>query len=608
MVRVPILLGAALLSLTATSCTSGGPAATPVASPAPHGKAVAAALAAFGDCAELTRTVRAEALTQVTAYGLQQQSFGLEDRAFGTGRAAQATSATSYSSLDSAKAVTAPLPQDVSGTTNQERGVDEPDLVKTNGRLMVIASGHSSHLKVLDITGDRPVQLADLVLHLDGATLMLDGDTLVAIGEAVRDGRVVTVAEVVDLSDPAAPRAVRRFRLDGSLVDGRFVNHRILLAISSQPHLAFTRPSKKVTSAAALKANQAVIAHATVNDLLPAVSVTPGGKTFRADCAKTLHTGVASGVGRTSLVTLDPDKADPTQHVTVIGDPTTVYAGTSALYLATTPVAGRTSFRVASTDLHGFDVTDPDHLRFLGSGEVEGSLPDQYALSEHKGYLRVATTVFGNGTDNRITILKPGGGVLTKVGQVGGLGLGEQTGGVRFLGDKGYVVTFVRLSDPLYVVDLSDPTRPALRGQLELTGFSSALFELGGDQLLGLGQGSGGRGGGTQASVFDVQDPTAPALLDKEVFGGSYSAAERDHHALLWWPKTRDVVMPLNNTAAVLHIGTDGTIARTGTIASHGGQLERAVVVGDLLYSVSESGVVTTPLERLTDQTWLPFL
>jgi uncharacterized secreted protein with C-terminal beta-propeller domain len=570
---------AVVLVLTA-GCTH--PAQRPP-KPVAHERPVAAALTAFGDCDALTAALRTEAVKEVDAYGLPA-SFSRND-----GRVYRFLDAVGRRSALVKAALGAAVPH--SGTTLQEADVDEPDSVKTGGSVMVVSTGSAATLEVLDVTRRRPARLGSLLLHLNRAQLLLDGDRVVALGQVYRGGRVVTVVEIVDISDPATPTAVRRFRLDGSLLDGRVLHGRVVVAVSSSPRLRFTHPAdgSAKEQARALAVNRAVARRATVDDLLPSVSVTPGGGSFRAGCTSALRPGVASGLQRTSLITLDPAKDRPTQHVTVVGSASTLYASGTALYLAT-QVAG-------TTDLHGFDVTRPDHLAYLGTGTVPGDLPDQYAMSEQDGYLRVATS---NGGDNRITVLKPTGGALKEVAHVGGLGVGQQLYGVRFLGDLAYVVTFRRL-DPLHVVDLSDPTRPVARGELTVPGYSSALYDLGNHLLLGLGQDLG-----SAASVFDTRDSLHPTLVSKLVLLG-YSAAETDHHALLWWPATRNLALPLGRDTAVLTVSSQGMLRRQGVVRGQGGQVLRTVVVGDLLYSVSERGLTTAPLERLDETTWLPF-
>ena len=216
----------------------------------------------------------------------------------------------------------------------------------------------------------------------------------------------------------------------------------------------------------------------------------------------------------------------------------------------------------ASTGIYGFDISDPEAPRYLGSGSVPGALVGQYAMSDLDGYLRVATTV-GRPTpapvdgeavpaqlsDNVLSVLQPRGGALVTVGSRHGLGEGEKIYGVRFMGDLAYVVTFDQ-TDPLYVLDLSNPDQPALAGQVSLSGYSSLLQPLSAGLLLGVGQSVGlqWRTEGLQLEVFNVADPSRPSLVSHEQVGdGAGSAAEYDPHALLWWPQDNLLVLPVDD-------------------------------------------------------------
>ena len=136
---------------------------------------------------------------------------------------------------------------------------------------------------------------------------------------------------------------------------------------------------------------------------------------------------------------------------------------------------------------------------------------------------------------------------LKQVGQVGGLGRGERIYAVRFIGDTGYVVTF-RQVDPLYTVDLSEPTDPKVVGELKVPGYSAYLHPVGEGLILGVGQDATeqGRLQGAQVSLFDVADLAAPRSLDRVAMGqGSSSEVEYDHHAFLSYEPTGLVVLPL---------------------------------------------------------------
>ena len=146
-----------------------------------------------------------------------------------------------------------------------------------------------------------------------------------------------------------------------------------------------------------------------------------------------------------------------------------------------------------------------------------------------------------------VTVLGTVGNQLVPVGQLSGLGSGQKIYSVRFVGDIGYIVTF-RQVDPLYTIDLSDPTAPKVAGQLELEGYSSYLHPLGNGLLLGVGQdvGANNEPSGAMLELFDVSDPAAPKLVQKTSLGqGSSSQVQYDHHAFLFWPATNLAVLPV---------------------------------------------------------------
>ncbi len=172
------------------------------------------------------------------------------------------------------------------------------------------------------------------------------------------------------------------------------------------------------------------------------------------------------------------------------------------------------------TEIHRFDVSDPDETAYTGSGAVDGYMLSQWSMSEHEGILRVASTTSPpfdptgeqqGESESYVTALATTGEKLTRVGRVGGLGRTEQIYAVRFMGDVGYVVTF-RQTDPLYTLDLSDPTEPRVVGELKIPGYSAYLHPVGEGLLLGVGQDAdaSGQTQGLQASLFDVSDPAEP--------------------------------------------------------------------------------------------------
>jgi hypothetical protein len=323
----------------------------------------------------------------------------------------------------------------------------------------------------------------------------------------------------------------------------------------------------------------------------------------------------------------------------VVADGATLYANGDRTYVTTQPWAqwrrqpwparGPQSLRPGPTDraqqdrtvVHAF-ATAADGVRYLGSGSVDGTLLGQYALDEHEGRLRVATTERpvravrppvvrpsrevapdGSGdtptgsdaavapavTSSTVTVLELRGDRLERVGRVSGLGPGETIHGVRFAGPLAYVVTF-RQTDPLFVVDLADPARPRVAGELKVLGYSAYLHPLGDGLLLGVGQDATAQGErtGLLLSLFDVSDAAAPRLLDKVSLPGAWPQTEWNAHAFTYADGL--TLVPVEATGAALDV-TDDTPGDGTDGGTTGGPDARAMKpVGAALLAVRVEG------------------
>jgi uncharacterized secreted protein with C-terminal beta-propeller domain len=266
------------------------------------------------------------------------------------------------------------------------------------------------------------------------------------------------------------------------------------------------------------------------------------------------------------------------------------------------------------TSIHRFDISSPLRTQYRGSGTVSGYLLNQWSLSEHKGVLRAVSTDQpawwgGEDSESSVTTLRARDGALVQAGRVGGLGKGERVYSVRFVGDTGYVVTF-RQIDPLYTLDLADPERPRVLGELKIPGYSAYLHPIGEDLLLGVGQDATeeGRPTGTQLSIFDVSDLRRPTRLHTRALGMGWSEAEHDHHAFLFWPRTGLVMIPFNEEAVGFRVGRARGIDPLGRV-EHGGRsaIRRSLVVRGSILTVSDSGVRSSTLGGLVETGWAAF-
>ncbi len=606
------------------------------------GQPATARLTAFDGCPAFLAYVRKQALPFVGPWGL----VGAVGIAAGTppGAARDAVAGSARADLD------------YSQTNVQEEGVDEPDLVKTDGRTLFVASGGT--VSALDVRGSRRQRLVD-TLRLDrGADeLLLEGSHLLVLsrgfaGPIPIDGIAIrgpipypskTVITDVDVRDPAHMRVLRTLELDGGYLAARLVGPAVRLVVTSPLglDLPFVQPGAAGTpadAAGATRMNRDVARSSGARSWLPGYTVRGGAGKVAAkgrlvQCRQVSRPRQFAGLGLLTVLTFDVGHGlDPVDADAIVSDGRVVYASRSSLYVATDrydvrPSAGTPVPAGVTTTIHRFDISSPTQTRYRGSGSVTGTLLDQWSLSEEDGVLRVASTSIptwwgGAATESEtsVTTLAARGDGLARLGSVGGLGKRERVYAVRFIGNSGYVVTF-RQVDPLYVLDLSAPSRPAVRGELKILGYSAYLHPAGEGLLLGVGQDATaeGRVQGVQASLFDVSNPAAPRRLDSFVLGKGWSEAEQDHHAFLWWPRAQLAVLPVQTYddrpfvgALGLRVRRLGGIAEVGRVShpdlsgaapagSPGTPIRRSVVVGDVLYTVSAAGVRGSSLATLAD-------
>lgn len=224
-------------------------------------------------------------------------------------------------------------------------------------------------------------------------------------------------------------------------------------------------------------------------------------------------------------------------------------------------------------------------FRAEASTVLEGRLLNQFSLDEHRGYLRVALST---GNDNLVRVLDSR---LEQVGVVDSLGKkGERIFGVRFAGDFGYVVTF-RQTDPFYVIDLSDPENPAMAGELEMPGYSSYLHPLSDGLVLGVGM----QDRRVKLSLFDVSTPEEPVELDRVLLPEPVTEAVRNHRAFLADPERKVFFIP-GAGAAYLYSYSGGTLT---PILELPGRWRRAAYIGEYMYILSDERVVA-----VDERTW----
>ena len=421
------------------------------------------------------------------------------------------------------------------------------------------------------------------------------------------------------MSDPSAMKMIR-----SELVNGRFVSARLT---GDTARVVVTSPPAAFAPGAPGSLER------RVSGWVPKSAVIDrrNGRTRRGSlvgCGGVRHPRTFAGLDMLTVLTIDMSRGLPAVDAdALMTSADTVYASKDSLYVATQrftppPASPDQPPPRVTTAIHRFDTTSPSRTTYRASGEVPGYVLNQWSLSEYRGVLRVATTQDPEWWPGRpaaesesgVTTLAERGGALVPLGSVGGLGRGERIQGVRFVDDTGYVVTF-RQTDPLYTVDLSDPAHPRVRGELKILGYSAYLHPLGPDLLLGVGQDATeeGRRLGTQLSVFDVSDlsdsaarpaaaprrglvvgrrvrPPRVPLLGAAQAGGDPAALRTPSRCSSARPGSRSAATASPRSAAS---STTGATGRR--------EVERSVVVGDRLFTVSGLGVKANDLGTFAD-------
>lgn len=511
----------------------------------------------FNDCPDLLAYLRAQALERVTAWGLDGGYYHMGRDGFIPTMVAEGDTASADEAVGGA-AVPDKAGPTYSGTNTQEVGVDEGDVVETNG----------THVFVVGQDGVRIIEVssASVVAHIDNLPdgshqLLLDGDRLLIVSQSYNSSED-TVVSLYDVSNASSPSLLRRSHLEGRLVASRSIDGQARLVLTSTiaNRLPFVTPDQfGLDEDRALQANKDVINDSTIEEWLPRyfdedVDGSFGAMSASLDCSTVAAPRDFAGLGISWIASVDMRAgSSPVGAAGVVSYGDVVYASPTSIYLATVSwdwVTGRVASNTQPpTLIHKFALGDGGSASYVASGEVNGQLLNQFSMSEYEGDLRVATTLFDWNTgasESFVQVLRPNGGELQLIGKVGGLGVTEQIYAVRFMGTQAYVVTF-RQTDPLYIVNLADPTNPVVTGELKIPGYSAYLHPVGEGLLLGVGQSADLNGftQGTQLSLFDVSDPANPQQISVLPIGG-YSEAEWDHKAFLFWPEDGTIVIPVS--------------------------------------------------------------
>lgn len=505
-------------------------------------------------------------------------------------------------------------------TTNvQVDGVDEGDVIKTDGTVIYRLSNEAVTLLRADGADTALLATISDPLGADAmaSDLYLDGDRLLVLGSDARmvicpdvdgvareSGRDQTLVAVYDVSDPAAPKKVETYAQDGYLTNSRLQNG-LLYLITSYNLYQYDEDLPQT--------------------YIPTVAC--GGKTEMLAAENIYLPPETEQSSYTVVGAIDTATGAPESTCAVLGWCDTVYMSRENLYLACSQYTQNTEdlgtedvytvqrvTSTASTDLTRIPLTLP--LAPAATATVSGTLLNSYAMDEYAGNLRLVTTddsysyteyydekhAWSNmrweddeaaQNSNNLFVLDAN---LQQIGALTDLAPGEQVYSVRFEGETGYFVTF-RQIDPLFCVDLSDPTAPAVLSALKIPGFSQYLHRYGDGLLMGFGQAvTDNHSDGLKLSMFDTTDPTDVTELCATPLEDDYSTALYDYHAILVDPTRNVIGFPVDNGNCYTFYGYDadrGFFLRSRVKLGDdwGGWDTRALAIGSFYYVSDWNGM-----------------
>ena len=493
-------------------------------------------------------------------------------------------------------------------TTNiQVAGVDEGDIVKTDGEYLYVVS--SNDVYILKAYPPEQAQvLSKITLNETyDMKIYVNGDKLAVLGGNFAPIRISytytgeAFVNVYDISNKTHPRLTRTLSLNGTLSGSRMIGNYVYATVNQ---LA-VHPNTNKT-------------HLEV--ALPKISTADAVKEIQATEIRYINVPDAFYYFTTVIaVNIINDAQEPTYETFLTGSTACMYVSQSNMYL-TIP---NTSVWILSAGVSGTrDETliyrvklDGEEIVCEAEGAVSGYVLNQFSMDEYNGFFRIATTKWTNdGSKNNLYSLNMS---LNIVGELEGLAPGERIYSARFMGDRCYLVTFKQI-DPFFVIDLSSPTDPKVLGELKIPGFSGYLHPYDENHIIGIGK----QDGNVKLSLFNVTDVTAPTETAKHIVAGQWSDSTvlTDHKAFLFDKSKQLLVLPVSlngyyakhywQGAYVFNITlSDGFVLKGGVTHQESDVngwdsnylVKRVLYIENTLYTVSNKKIKMNDLENLQE-------
>ena len=497
---------------------------------------------------------------------------GMLERGVVTESAEDSSSTNSAATVDTGMAQNSKSSENAvySETNVRQEGVDEADVVKTDGRYLYTLKDNGRSVAIVDTANGELQMVISIPVEADDQArefYVSDGH-LILISEfnqeredgawtyASTDTRVTTY----DITDPEKPEKAGEVTQSGSYTSSRLTDGHLYL---------FSQYSVDVTSGITPKDEKDYIPYVN-QQMLEADDI------YLPPFTQAYMYEVVSSVDIAKPGEIQDSKA-------IFSDGGELYVSNDNIYWYETQWSEKTE-----TVIKRISYKD-GKLKAEASGKVDGYINDSFSIDEYDGYLRVVTT---DDETNGLYILDS---KMKEVGSITGLAEGEQVYSARLLGDTGYFVTYEQ-TDPLFSVDLSDPKNPKIIGKLKIPGFSEYLHFYGENLLLGIGMDvdeDGFTTNGVKLSMFDISDGSDVKEIQKYTLENVYSAAVMyDYKAVLIDPEKNVIGFAADgnnseNYYVFSYNDTNGfECLMNETVNGNGYQSARGVYVDNTLYVV----------------------
>lgn len=494
--------------------------------------------------------------------------------------------------------------QDYSTTNVQVANVDEADIVKTDGEYIYYVKGYKVYVvkademkivsEIVEIRNDnssfapREIYIKDNKLIILGNRHQLENQTFQNKIEGVlTDSYNVTSknfaeAIVYDISDKENPKQERVVSIDGNYTNSRMIGDNLYFISNKYPYY-----------------------HRSIGDeeILPICKDTAVNSIKRIPATDIAYFPDTESYSYMLVAGFNINNQEEVNVETFFGASDTIYASENNLYITHMDY----SYRDSKTIIYKFNLKNSE-IKFAAKGEIEGDLNNQFSMDEYEGNLRIATTSYKEESTNQLYVLDEN---LKEIGKIENMALDEKIYSVRFIGKVGYIVTFKEI-DPLFVIDLSNPTNPEIKGELKIPGYSAYLHPYDENHIIGIGYNTkdNSRGGVTNTtlkmSMFDVSDVENPKEVFNVSIGNNYSYSNiMYNHKQLFYNKSKNLIgFPValmednyrndKDALVIYEIDLENGFKKYGEISQKRDYLtniDRAIYIGDVLYTLSETRI-----------------